>query len=159
MFADQYSCAICFMMIMPKRGWERAAFDITPVEHSSIDHFYLLFILPTDVVKYSFLFARSGSIARSENEITTMKKKRKKHIMTVTLHTSSKILTTWYYHEHRRFHLSYCRLCFRAMCKYSFRYTWNFPNIWLYEYLFDDWLARSENIHAVDDNSCRSSLK
>jgi len=38
---------------------------------------------------YSSLFAKSGSIARSENEITIVKKKRKKHVMTVTLHTSS----------------------------------------------------------------------
>ena len=30
------------------------------------------------------------------------------------------------------------------MCKNSFRYTWNFPKIWPYEYLFDDWLARIE---------------
>jgi len=37
---------------------------------------------------YSFLFARSDSIAWSENEITNyMNKKRKKN--TVTLHTSS----------------------------------------------------------------------
>jgi len=27
---------------------------------------------------------------------------------------------------------------------FASRYTWNFPKIWLYEYLFDDWLARSE---------------
>jgi len=32
------------------------------------------------------------------------------------------------------------------VCKYSFRYIWNFHKIWPYEYLFDDWLARSEKI-------------
>ena len=38
--------------------------------------------------------------------------------MTVTLHTSSKIVTTWYYHEQRKFPLSYCQLYFRTVCKY-----------------------------------------
>jgi len=45
---------------------------------------------------------------------------------------SSKTVSTWYYNE---------QLCFRTVCKYSFRYTWNFPKIWPYEYLFDDSLA------------------
>jgi len=40
-----------------------------------------------------------------------------KHIITVTLHTS------W---------------------NDSFRYTWNFRRIRPHEYLFDDWLAKSE---------------
>jgi len=28
------------------------------------------------------------------------------------------------------FKLAYCQLYFRTICKYSFRYTWNFPKIW-----------------------------
>jgi len=48
-----------------------------------------------------------------------MKKKRKKNTITVTLRTSSKIVTTWYYHE-QRFSLSYCQLYFWTVCKYSF---------------------------------------
>jgi len=56
---------------------------------------------------------------------------------------SSKTVTTWYYNE-QRFYLSNCQLCFRTVYKYSFRYTWNFPKIWLYEYLFNDSLARGK---------------
>ena len=65
---------------------------------------------------------------------------------------SSKTVTTWYYNE-QRLSLSHCQLYFQILCKYNFRYTWNFPGVLPYEYLFDNSLARSEK------NSCAKIMR
>jgi len=72
-----------------------------------------------------FIFIRQKrQHSMKRNEITIVNNgTQKKHVMTMTLYTSSissKTVTTRYYNE-QRFSLSNCQLSFRTVCKYSFR--------------------------------------
>ena len=71
---DSHSCSIDFGVSTIRMSRDVAPVNLVYDEYVSVVQFYQQQLQ----VIYSSLFARSDSIARSENEITTVKKKRKK---------------------------------------------------------------------------------